>query len=59
MFSISLFVLSIILKWIIKKLVGWAWTGLIWLRTEVVDETSGFLRSREYFDNLVQKGCAP
>jgi len=48
-----------ILKWIIKKLVGWIWTGLIWLRTGVVDETSGFVRSREYIDNLVQKGSAP
>jgi hypothetical protein len=49
----------VILKWIIKKVVGWAWNGLIWLRTGVVDETLDFVRSREYSDNLVQKGSAP
>jgi len=47
-----------ILKWIIKKLVGWAWNGLIWLRTGVVDETSSFVRSMEYSDNLAEKGSA-
>jgi hypothetical protein len=41
------------IKWIFKKLVGGAWTGLIWLRIgscECGNEPSGSIKCGEFLD---------